>query len=66
MARHYIGVSDALNAQNHLDKVCLGGRSSRPPPEEVDGVCKEQQTAAFGELCTLTMDSATKNYAHCP
>ena len=43
------------NRENHLDKVCLGGRSSRPAPEETDGVCDEQQTTAFGELCTLTI-----------
>ncbi|CAL8372034.1 unnamed protein product [Gadus morhua 'NCC'] len=42
------------NRQKHLYKVCLGGRSSRPAPEETDGVCDEQQTTAFGELCTLT------------
>ncbi|CAL8384340.1 unnamed protein product [Arctogadus glacialis] len=42
------------NRQNHLDKVCLGGRSSRPAPEETDGVCDEQQATACGELCTLT------------
>ncbi|CAL8337008.1 unnamed protein product [Boreogadus saida] len=42
------------NRQNHLDKACLGGRSSRPAPEETDGVCDEQQATAFGELCTLT------------
>uniref|UniRef100_A0AAV2JCK1 Telomerase-binding protein EST1A n=1 Tax=Knipowitschia caucasica TaxID=637954 RepID=A0AAV2JCK1_KNICA len=44
--------------QNHFDKACLGGRSPRPPPEETDGVCDEQQTAAFVELCTLTASSS--------
>ncbi|CAL8342153.1 unnamed protein product [Arctogadus glacialis] len=43
-----------FNRQKHLDKVCLGGRSSRPAPEETDGVCDGKQTTAFGELCTLT------------
>ncbi|KAJ8349596.1 hypothetical protein SKAU_G00247260 [Synaphobranchus kaupii] len=43
--------------QNHLDKACLGGRSTRPPSEETDGTCDEQ-TAAFVELCTVTVASA--------
>ncbi|CAL8240688.1 unnamed protein product, partial [Gadus morhua 'NCC'] len=51
------------NRENHLDKVCLGGRSSRPAPEETDGVCDEQQTTAFGELCTLTI-TADMPYIH--
>ncbi|CAL8339874.1 unnamed protein product [Merluccius merluccius] len=45
--------------QNHLDKACLGGRSPRPPPEETDGVCDEQQMATFVALCTLTVTSAS-------
>ncbi|KAJ8349425.1 hypothetical protein SKAU_G00245550 [Synaphobranchus kaupii] len=43
--------------QNHLDKACLGGRSTRPPSEETDGTCDEQ-TAGFVELCTVTVASA--------
>ncbi|CAL8336524.1 unnamed protein product [Boreogadus saida] len=57
------------NRQNHLDKACLGGRSSRPAPEETDGVCDEQQATAFGELCTLTSTAdmnATPVACHTP
>jgi len=42
--------------QNHLDKACLGGRSARPPSKETDGMYDEQ-TAAFVELCTVTVAS---------
>lgn len=46
------------NRQNHLEKVCQGGRLARPPSEETDGAYDEQQTAAFDELCTLSVTSA--------
>ena len=42
--------------QNHLDKACLSGRPTKPPSEETDELYDEQ-TAAFVELCTVTMDS---------
>ncbi|KAJ8342205.1 hypothetical protein SKAU_G00321330 [Synaphobranchus kaupii] len=41
----------------YCGKACLGGRSTRPPSEETDGTCDEQ-TAAFVELCTVTVASA--------
>ena len=43
--------------QNHLDRACLGGRLTRPPSNETDEMCDEQ-TAAFVELCTVTVSSA--------
>ena len=42
--------------QNHLDEACLSGRPTKPPSEETDELYDEQ-TAAFVELCTVTMDS---------
>lgn len=52
--------------QNHLDKVCLGGhRPARPPPEETDEIHSEQ-TAAFVELCTLTMTNSKNEFRTLP
>ncbi|CAL8388068.1 unnamed protein product [Boreogadus saida] len=49
--------------QNHLNNTRMGGRSPRPQPEETDGVCDEQQSAAFVELCNLTMTSNASDSA---
>ncbi|CAL8406382.1 unnamed protein product [Arctogadus glacialis] len=49
--------------QNHLNNARMGGRSPRPQPEETDGACDEQQSAAFDELCILTMTSNASDSA---
>ncbi|CAL8282316.1 unnamed protein product [Gadus morhua 'NCC'] len=49
--------------RNHLNNARMGGRSPRPQPEETDGVCDKQQSAAFVELCILTMTSNASDSA---
>ncbi len=43
--------------QNHIDKVCLGGRRPAKPPSEATNEIYSEQTAAFVEPCTVSTDN---------